>query len=427
MTIKEAKQIYFYKDRKKEKLPTTKEKTITKRGVVWLGQTCNLNCYFCYFRDKIDNKEHPEHPFMSLEKAKKIMHTLRYIYANNAVDIQGGEPTIYPHIYELIKYCNEIGLAPTLITNGIVLADEEIVKKFKKAGIKDFLFSIHAIGEEYDRIVGLKGGSKKQMKALYNLQKYEVPFRLNCTMTKEAGKQLVDIATLAIETGARVVNFIAFNPFADQQGKRNLIDVPKYSDLKENLQKAIDLLEENNIEVNVRYFPICMLDEKYRKNIYNFQQLPYDPHEWDYNSWTWTTRFNQKTKWNELDKPIPILLYNLEKYNGIDFSEFSKHGTKKHYYKDVSDYEMFELMLKLFSADIPKELLYKNNAKLRAEKHTGYKKCETCKNCDIEDICDGFHEDYAEVFGMSEAKAIKIEKKITDPKFYINEQLKVIN
>jgi MoaA/NifB/PqqE/SkfB family radical SAM enzyme len=425
MTLQEAREIYFYENRKKENLKFTNKRTITRRGVVWLGQTCNLNCYFCYFRDKIDDKEHPEHPFMSLEKAKKIMHTLRYVYANNAVDIQGGEPTIYPEIFELIEYCNEIGLAPTLITNGIVLANEDIAKKYKNAGIKDFLFSIHAIGEEYDRIVGLPGGSKKQMKALYNLQKYKIPFRLNCTMTKEAGKQLVDIATLAVETGARVVNFIAFNPFADQQGHRDLTDVPKYSDLKENLQKAIDLLEENDIEVNVRYFPICMLDEKYRKNIYNFQQLPYDHHEWDYNSWTWTTRFNQKTKWNEPDKPIPILLYNLKEYNGIDFSEWSEHGTKKHYYKDVSDYEMFELMLKLFSADVPKKLLYKNNAKLRAEKHTGYKKCEICKSCDIEGICDGFHGDYAEVFGMNEAGAVKIGKKITDPEFYIKNQLKV--
>ena len=426
MTLEEAREIYFY-DNKKEKLPTTTERTITRRGVVWLGQTCNLNCYFCYFKDKIDDKEHPEHPFMSLEKAKKIMHTLRYVYANDAVDIQGGEPTIYPDIYELIEYCNEIGLAPTLITNGIVLANDDIAKKFKEAGIKDFLFSIHAIGKEYDRIVGLENGSKKQMKALYNLQKYDIPFRLNCTMTKEAGRQLVDIATLAVETGARAVNFIAFNPFADQQGKRDLTDVPKYSDLKDNLQKAIDILEENDIEVNVRYFPICILDEKYRKNIYNFQQLPYDHHEWDYNSWSWTTRFNQKTKWNDLDKPIPVLLYNLREYNGVDFSKWSEHGTKTHYYKEVSDYEMFELMLKLFSADVPKELLYKNNAKLRAEKHTGYKKCDTCANCDIEDICDGFHGDYKEVFGMDEARAIKVGEKITDPKFYIKNQPKIID
>lgn len=401
-------------------------KTITKRGVVWLGQTCNLKCYFCYFREKIDNKSHPEHDFMSLEKAKKIMHTLRNIYGNRYVDIQGGEPTIYPHIYELIEYCNQIGIKPTLITNGIVLADEEKVKKFKEAGIEDFLFSIHALGDDYDKIVGVKGAHNKQMQALNNLKKYNIPVRFNLTMTKESIPHILNIAKLAIEYDIKVMNLIAFNPFADQQGNRDTRNVPKYSELKEIIQTVIDILEEKGIEVNVRYFPICILDEKYRKNIYNFQQLPYDKWEWDYNSWTWTARFNQRSNSDKLDRPVPILMYNIDEYNGIDFSKYSKYGTKEHFHhNDLPLENIYEFMLKLFSADVPKELLYKNNAKLRAEKHTGYKKCETCKNCDIEDICDGFHGDYAEVFGMDEAKAIEIGEKITDPKFYINNQQKI--
>jgi len=137
MRLEEARELYYYERRGEDREFSTR-RDLTRRGVVWLGQTCNLNCYFCYFREKIDNKEHPEHPFMSLEKAKRIMHTLRYVYGNTAVDIQGGEPTIYPHIFELIEYCNEIGLEPTLITNGIVLSDEKIVKRYKEVGIKDF-------------------------------------------------------------------------------------------------------------------------------------------------------------------------------------------------------------------------------------------------------------------------------------------------
>ncbi|MFW6307711.1 MAG: hypothetical protein ACOC08_03620 [Campylobacterales bacterium] len=89
-----AKSLYEYPYQKKENLPTTKDRSITKRGVLWLGQTCNLKCFFCYFIDKIADKEHPEHAFMTLEKAKKICHTLRYVYGNRAIDIQGGEPTI---------------------------------------------------------------------------------------------------------------------------------------------------------------------------------------------------------------------------------------------------------------------------------------------------------------------------------------------
>ena len=67
---------------------------------------------------------------MSIEKLKKMCHTLRYYYGNTSVDIQGGEPTIYPDILELIRYCKEIGLHPTLITNGWALADIEKLRGF---------------------------------------------------------------------------------------------------------------------------------------------------------------------------------------------------------------------------------------------------------------------------------------------------------
>ena len=55
----------------------TRDKLLTRRGVMWLGQTCNIRCHFCYFLDRIEQKDHPEHPFMDLEKAKAICHDLR--------------------------------------------------------------------------------------------------------------------------------------------------------------------------------------------------------------------------------------------------------------------------------------------------------------------------------------------------------------
>ncbi|XPV68884.1 MAG: radical SAM protein [Halarcobacter sp.] len=422
--LKWAQELYTAEHQKKIKYPVTKERTITKRGVVWLGQTCNIECYFCFYKDKIEDKTHPEHPFMSLEKAKKIFHTLRYTYGNTAIDIQGGEPTIYPHIFELIEYCNEIGLKPTLITNSIVLANKAQAQKFKDAGVNDFVVSTHAIGDEYDRIVGHKGGSKKQMQALKNLQELEIPFRMNCTMTKEVISQLPQIAKMAIDVGAKVVNFITFLPFADQQGNRDLKDVPNYTAISENISDAIDTLEDAGIECNVRYFPFCMLKEKHRKNIYNYQQLSYDHHEWDYNSWTWTTRFNQRSNSDTLDEPIPILMYGIDEYNDIDFSIMSKHGTKEHYMKNI---DLKEHLLKLFNADIPKELLYKQNGKLRAQKHCEYKFAKVCEQCSVKDICDGMHNDYRDVFGEDELKPIVLDEEITDPTYYIKHQEKIID
>src|SRR5262249_20479922 len=140
----------------------TREKLLTRRGVLWLGQTCNIRCHFCYFLDRIENKEHPEHQFMDLEKAKRICHTLRYKYGNTSIDIQGGEPTIWRHIEELITYCDEIGLYPTLITNAITLAKREKCEQLKQAGVHDLLISLQGLGSVYDDIVGLPGGSVKQ-------------------------------------------------------------------------------------------------------------------------------------------------------------------------------------------------------------------------------------------------------------------------
>src|SRR5262245_45346378 len=278
----------------------TREKLLTRRGVLWLGQTCNIRCHFCYFLDRIEQKDHPEHPFMDLEKAKKICHDLRFKYGNTSIDIQGGEPTIWRHIEELVTYCDEIGLYPTLITNAIALAKRERCEQLKKAGVRDLLISVQGLGPVYDEIVGLPGGSVKQAQALEHCIDLGIQFRFNCVLSRKAIPQYVDIARLAVEKGALAVNFLAFNPFEDQAtGHRSTFNVPRYSEVAAELNKALDVLAEGGVEANVRYFPLCMVEERHRRSIYNFQQLSFDPHEWDYDSWSWTGQQPQRMKWGD--------------------------------------------------------------------------------------------------------------------------------
>jgi|GEM_PF-1105668 len=280
----------------------------SRRGSLWLGQTCNLRCKFCYYSSKIKDITHPEHAFMSIDKAKQICKTLVDVYKNNAVDIEGGEPTIYGDIHELIRYCNEIGLKPTLITNALVLHKIEYCKKFKEAGIADFLVSIHSLGKAYDEIVGVDGASELQMKAIDNINATGIPFRINTVLSNEALPQLMDIARLAVEKGARVVNFIAFNPFIDQNtGDRNLETIPRYSDIAKRLIPVIDYLDANSIEVNIRYLPMCIFEEKYRKFVQNFQQIIYDQHEWESAGEVWSSARSQRLATEPLSKPIDFL------------------------------------------------------------------------------------------------------------------------
>ncbi|MGH8314277.1 MAG: radical SAM protein, partial [Steroidobacterales bacterium] len=291
----------------KPRYTPSRARKITRRGILWLGQTCNLRCRFCYFLDRITDEHHPEHAFMSLAKAKEICRTLVEYYGNNSIDIQGGEPTLWPDIYALVAYCAEIGLAPTLITNAQVLSNRAAAVRYRESGLRDFLVSVQGLGSVYDEIVRQQGAHVRQMQALRHLQEVGIPFRFNTVLTKAVLDQLGDIATVAVRTGAEVVNFLGFNPFNDQEtGKRSTDNVPRYSEVRDPLDGALDLLAAAGVEANVRYLPFCAVSERHRRSVYDFPQIPYDLHENDFASWSWTDLPAQRRGETALTPPFKL-------------------------------------------------------------------------------------------------------------------------
>jgi MoaA/NifB/PqqE/SkfB family radical SAM enzyme len=406
-------------------LKKTKKRVLTKRGVLWLGQTCNQRCYFCYFAHRITNQDHPEHAFMDLDKAKQICKTLRECYGNTAIDIQGGEPTIHPDIFELVRYCREIGLYPTLITNGLVLGRPGVMEKYRDAGIRDFLVSLHGIGDIHDQVVGHQGAYGKIVAAIERMREVGVPFRFNCTMSKPVVPIIPEIAQKAIEYGAEAVNYIAFNPFGDQEsGLRTHDNVPRYSDIKSQLAVAMDLLEAANIEVNVRYLPLCMSEPRHRKNFYNFQQLSYDTHEWDYQSWLWSMRQPQMMKEGAL---MPTFLLGpkarqLYTINPIAIRDkFLAH--KLFWGLAFSGQRMVARIMQTLRG---KDTLWREEARARAEHDCRYRYHEACSYCSLRNICDGFHGDYSDLFGTNEAQPVTDTPLTDDPTFCIKNQDKTV-
>ena len=73
-----------------------------------------------------------------------------------------------------------------------------------------------------------------------------------------------------------------------------------------------------------------------------------------------------------------------------------------------------------------RENLYRDNARLRSSQHCRYQYDRACDTCDVRRICDGFHGDYASLFGTDEAKGIQLGKSVDNPKHFIAEQEKVV-
>lgn len=414
----------------------------TRRAVIWLGQTCNLSCYFCYFASRIADKTHPEHPFFTLDKAKEMCRIFVDEYGCNSIDIQGGEPTIYPHIFDLIRYCNEINLKPTLITNLVALSNFDYAKKFKDVGIYDFLVSLHGIGENYDKIVGKKGAFNRQMKALENLKTLQIPIRINAVLSNEVIQDLEALTDIAIDSVARVVNFLGYNNSGDQKKLRDAHKIPYYDIIGQKLMPCIDRLENNGIEVNLRFLPFCVVEEPYRKNIYNGLQGYYDIHEWEPSLRLWTDRPSQRQakagieprstryyitrmklgrafrlkSFMWLKRAILPFLKPAPKYAPIQ-SYQDKILKKLRFYTPIS-----EPISQLSKVDNFYKEMHEVFRDISREKiHT-----KKCQECSIKAICDGFHCDFIEEFGISSVKPIKLDTEIKDPRFYLNRQLKVI-
>lgn len=406
---------------------SSEARKITRRGILWLGQTCNLRCHFCYFLDRIEDEDHAEHAFMSLDKAKEICRTLVDYYGNNSLDIQGGEPTLWPHIYDLVAYCAEIGLSPTIISNVQVLSNRATVARFRSAGLRDVLVSVQGLGAVYDELVGQQGAHIRQMKALRNLQEEGIPFRFNTVLSKPALGQLTDIATLALRTGAEVVNFLGFNPFNDQQtGKRSTMNVPHYSEIGAPLDEALDLLTAAGVEANVRYLPFCVVAERHRSCVYDFSQIPYDLHENDFASWSWTDLPAQRMTHAPLTPPFDLgprlKLGALRTPLRRLAAELPRVGGGLHQIK-----QRLERQWAAHPSDGSRDALYQHDARMRAREYTGYRHVSACSTCDAQAICDGFYGDYADLFGEQEARPMVLGGPVSDPQHFSRQQQKRIH
>lgn len=249
------------------------KRELTKRGVLYVGYACDIDCVFCYYRFADVKK------FKSLRALKKECERFKKFYGDSHVDITGGEPTICPRIVELVEYCNKIDLKPTIITHGQNLS-KELVSSLKQAGIEDFLVSYHGPQAEHNYLVGKTGGYKAMRAGIQNIIESGLPFRTNTVVTRMNYKSLSTLVGEFLKIKPKVVNLIMFNPFEEWiKTKRQNFQV-KYSQAAPYLMEAISVLVEQKIETHLRYAPFCLFPG-FEAYIMNFPQLPFDKWEWD--------------------------------------------------------------------------------------------------------------------------------------------------
>lgn len=264
---------------------------VCSRGWLFLGEQggpCDKSCQMCYYAHQKNLV------FFSLETLFHHANTFRHYYKLDAVDISGGEATIYKtktgDIVDLVRHCAAIGLRPTIITHGQNTRDDwrlgrprPLYQEIEEAGLDDWLISLHGgSAESHDKVLCSEGSFKRLLAGLDLVKR---PVRFNTTLQQQNYKDF-PVNVLA-DRPPTVWNMITFNPFyVWAEDKKHEIDFQvSYREAAPYVARAIEHLEARGWEVNVRYWPLCIAKEfGFAENVCGYHQVSFDPWEWRLNA-----------------------------------------------------------------------------------------------------------------------------------------------
>lgn len=132
------------------------------------SRICNFRCSYCYVEEKIECRDE-----LAREEIKDVILQAKALGARKII-ILGGEPSIYPHIFEMLRFIGREGLKAEIFTNGSgitrdlagVLAEEK-VRVALKLNSRD--------EQVQDQLAGKKGAFQLINKALATLREAGYP------------------------------------------------------------------------------------------------------------------------------------------------------------------------------------------------------------------------------------------------------------
>lgn len=254
-------------------------KIITKRFVLHVGYSCNLRCRFCYYRESLEKGDVKDLALSEIKSRLRIARKLK----KEEVDLSGGEATIRKDLPEIIQYAKSIGYQTVcIITNGFRMSDLEYCKELKDAGLNDVLFSLHSPKEEiHDYLTKVRGSWQRLRKAMENLNELQLRFRINTVVNNLNFNDLEDYFSYIQPLKPRAVNLLIHNPaeecmsYGDEE-----VTIADYHAIGKSVSYALDKYSDEFGQINVRFFPFCLL-KGHEDKIRTMWQKIYEREEWD--------------------------------------------------------------------------------------------------------------------------------------------------
>lgn len=131
------------------------EKKARNQGIPLTGNfeltpLCNLDCKMCYVH--LNNEQYKKTDLLPVETWKSLIYQAFNAGMRNA-SITGGECLTYPGFDEIYLYFHELGIAPGILSNGILI--DKKIQLLKKYAPKRVQISLYGSSDDtYEKVTG---------------------------------------------------------------------------------------------------------------------------------------------------------------------------------------------------------------------------------------------------------------------------------
>lgn len=175
-----------------------------------------------------------------------------------AIFLTGGEPFDRTDILDLIKFCFNIGLEPTISTNGFCL-NENIINNIIETGLNHIQVSIHGYKDIHDSIVGVSGAYNVVLKNLKKLLETGIDVEIACVGLKENFESIPDLLSDLASIGIEKFRILRYMP---AHTKEMLLHIPPRKLVMDTMPRITEIAKRNNIILFSSFCPGLVSDPR---------------------------------------------------------------------------------------------------------------------------------------------------------------------
>lgn len=224
-------------------------------GWLTVNRACNMRCEWCYAAGtEFDTSKN-----MDYGMATQLVDLLADLRAILVILI-GGEPTLYPRLFDLGRYISSKGLTSAIVSNGIRFASKSYCQKLKDSGITNITVSMKGSdNSQYRQLTGT-AAFEKVVQGIQNLRDIDIEPSVELTLVKDYIPNIESMLADFKRIGVKHLSIDLATPVVSE----DVVDVPNVPDPHE-LRDAIHRIYRSGAADGIDYviymtIPFCLLD-----------------------------------------------------------------------------------------------------------------------------------------------------------------------